>query len=218
MAATGRIRQAFRMGRTGIAAKAAAELRDEAAPAPARARATPARPPTPPRAASRSAQARPSSASAQASQTGRTSATAIENVDTTYLESLIGYNARRAALAVIAVFLERMKPYDLRPVDFSTLSLITHNPGITARQLCHALGILPPNMVGMINGFEKRGLIERHPHPTDRRAQGLHLTTRGRQMMLDAERTATELEQDVAHRLSLQEQRTLIGLLQKVYL
>jgi hypothetical protein len=31
------------------------------------------------------------------------------------------------------VFLQRMAFYDLRPVDFSVLSLVTHNPGITSR-------------------------------------------------------------------------------------
>jgi DNA-binding MarR family transcriptional regulator len=138
-------------------------------------------------------------------------------IDTRYLEGLIGYNARRAALTVIAVFLERMKPYGLRPVEFSTLSLITHNPGVTARQLCHALGVLPPNMVGLINGLEQRALIERRPHPSDRRAQGLHLSAQGQAMMLAAERTAAELEQDAAHRLSAAEQKTLMGLLQKIY-
>ena len=97
----------------------------------------------------------------------------VEKVDASYLEGLIGYNARRAALSVIGVFLERMAPYGVRPVDFSILSLITHNPGITARQLCNSLGILPPNMVGMVSGFEKRGLVERRPHPSDRRAQAL---------------------------------------------
>jgi hypothetical protein len=34
----------------------------------------------------------------------------VEKVDTSYLEGLVGYNARRAALAVIEVFLERMAP------------------------------------------------------------------------------------------------------------
>ena len=89
------------------------------------------------------------------------SAPAVDEVDASYLEGLIGYNARRAALAVIEVFLARMAIYNLRPVDFSVLSLITHNPGITSRQLCGTLGILPPNLVGMINALEKRELIER---------------------------------------------------------
>ena len=143
---------------------------------------------------------------------------AVDEVDASYLEGLIGYNARRAALAVIEVFLERMAVYDLRPVDFSVLSLIAHNPGITSRQLCGTLGILPPNLVGMINALEKRELIARRPHPRDGRAMGLHLTTGGEKLMRDAERTATELESDVAARLSATEARTLIRLLKKIYL
>ncbi|MDB5883296.1 MAG: transcriptional regulator, MarR family-like protein [Ramlibacter sp.] len=142
----------------------------------------------------------------------------LEQIDTSYLESLIGYNARRAALAVIEVFLQRMAVYDLRPVDFSVLSLITHNPGITSRQLCTALGILPPNLVGMINALEKRELIERQPHPRDGRAMGLHLTAAGEKLMRNAERTAAQLEAQVAAKLSATEARTLIKLLKKIYL
>jgi DNA-binding MarR family transcriptional regulator len=144
--------------------------------------------------------------------------TAVEKVDSRYLESLIGYNARRAALAVINVFLERMAVYELRPVDFSALSLIHHNPGITSRQLCGALGVLPPNLVGMINRFEKRGLVMRRPHPNDGRAQGLHLTDPGATLMAQAECTAAELEESVASRLSEGERKTLMALLQKIYL
>jgi DNA-binding MarR family transcriptional regulator len=144
---------------------------------------------------------------------------AVDQVDTGLLDGLIGYNARRAALAVIEVFMQRMKVYDLRPVDFSVLSLIMHNPGITSRQLCTTLGVLPPNLVGMINALEKRNLILRKPHPRDGRAVGLHLTATGQKLMRDAERTAVELESEaVASRLSASEAKTLIRLLKKVYL
>ncbi|MEO5669574.1 MAG: MarR family transcriptional regulator [Ramlibacter sp.] len=142
----------------------------------------------------------------------------VEKVDTGYLETLLGYNARRAAVAVIEVFLQRMAVYDLRPVDFSVLSLVTHNPGITSRQLCTALGILPPNLVGMINAFEKRELVLRKPHPRDGRAMGLHLTVTGEKLMRDAERTAAQLETEVASRLTPAENRTLLRLLKKIYL
>ncbi len=146
------------------------------------------------------------------------STAAVDRIDSRYLESLIGYNARRAPLAVINVFLDRMAVYELRPVDFSALSLIRHNPGITSRQLCGALGVLPPNLVGMINRFEKRGLVLRRPHPNDGRAQGLHLTDPGETLMAQAEHTACELEKDVAHRLTQRERDTLMALLQKIYL
>jgi DNA-binding MarR family transcriptional regulator len=141
----------------------------------------------------------------------------VDAIDSGYLESLIGYNARRAALAVISVFMERMAVYDLRPVDFSVLSLVTHNAGITSRQLCSSLGIQPPNLVAMVNTLEKRGLLERMPHPRDGRAVGLHLTAIGKKLMRGAERTAAGLEDEVAARLSASEAKTLIRLLQKIY-
>jgi DNA-binding MarR family transcriptional regulator len=139
-------------------------------------------------------------------------------LDTSYLETLVGYNARRAALAVIEEFLVRMKPFDLRPVDFSVLSVIAHNPGVTSRQLCSVLGLLPPNLVAPLNSFEQRGLIERRDHPNDGRAWGLHLTNAGQQLMAEAEKIALALEVDVAPTLTIQERKTLIQLLQKLYL
>ncbi len=138
-------------------------------------------------------------------------------LDTRYLETLLGYNARRAALAVIAVFLRRMERYGLRPVDFSVLTLIAHNPGVTSRQICTALDILPPNLVGIVKSLQARGWIVRRPHPTDRRAQGLHLTEAGQQLQGQAQATATQLENDAASPLTTRELDTLKQLLRKVY-
>jgi DNA-binding MarR family transcriptional regulator len=138
-------------------------------------------------------------------------------LDTSYLETLLGYNARRAALAVIAVFLQRMAPFGLRPVDFSVLTLIAHNPGITSRQICAALDILPPNLVGMIKSLQKRGLIVRKPHPTDRRALGLHLSAEGKHLQKDAQATATDLEHKVSGAITTEELNQLNHLLRKVY-
>ena len=143
---------------------------------------------------------------------------AVAQVDTSYLQTLLGYNTRRAALVIIAQFLERMAVYDLRPVDFSVLSLVHHNPGLTSRQLCSSLNILPPNIVGLIKSLEKRQLLERLPHPSDGRAMGLHLTEAGLELAQQAEQTASELEAEAASRLSPAERKTLMRLLQKIYL
>ena len=139
-------------------------------------------------------------------------------LDTRYLETLLGYNARRAALSVIAVFLRHMAPFDLRPVDFSVLTLIAHNPGATSRQICSTLDILPPNLVGLVRQLESRGLLLRKPHPTDRRAQGLHLSAAGKRLQRAAEVEATRLEVDVVGALTSEELGTLNGLLRRVYL
>ncbi|OOG53238.1 MarR family transcriptional regulator [Polaromonas sp. C04] len=143
---------------------------------------------------------------------------AVGRVDTSFLETLIGYNARRAALVVIAEFLPRMAQFSLRPVEFSVLTLIGHNPGITSRQLCATLDILPPNLVGIIQHMEKLGMLEKRDHPTDRRAQGLHLTETGKATLPLAEQTAYAIEIDATSRLGLTERKTLTSLLRKVYL
>jgi len=141
----------------------------------------------------------------------------VETVDASFLETLVGYNARRAALVVIDQFMQRMAPFDLRTVDFSVLSLITHNPGITSRQLCANLNILAPNLVAMINSLEKKKLIARKPHPLDGRAMGLHLTAKGQKLMVEAEKAVNQLELDATNRLTAAERKTLLVLLKKIY-
>ena len=65
--------------------------------------------------------------------------------------------------------------------------------------------------------LERRGLIERRPHPSDGRAMGVHLTPAGVELTAQAEQTAAQLEEDATHRLTAAERKTLIRLLQKVY-
>ena len=143
---------------------------------------------------------------------------AVDTVDSSYLQTLMGYNARRAALSIIELFLERLTPYGLKPVDFSVMSTIRHNPGVTSRQLCATLNLLPPNLVGLIQSLESRGLIERKLHPHDGRAVGLHATPKGQALMAQAERTATELEIEKTAKLTPAQRKTLLALLQKIYL
>ena len=139
-------------------------------------------------------------------------------MDAAFLQSLLGYNARRASLAIIEQFHVDMASFDLRPVDFSVLSLIRHNPGTTSRQLCQALNILPPNMVVFLKNFEKRQLVDRAPHPSDGRAMGLTLTESGEALIQAAEKTAMDSGLKATSLLTERERQTLARLLQKIYL
>ncbi len=138
-------------------------------------------------------------------------------IDTGILESLLGYHARRASLAIVGRFMEDMAPHGLRPVDFSVLTLIAQNPGITSRQICAALAIQPPNLVGLVGSLQQRELIERRPHPNDGRAVGLHLTQAGKALHNAACATASAAEARAATALTPREQATLVRLLRKLY-
>lgn len=143
--------------------------------------------------------------------------TTPERLDAGPLEALIGYNARRAYSAISALFFERMAPYGLRQTEYSVLALLAHNPGATSRQLCATLEILPPNLVSLISALDRRGLIERRPHPHDGRALGLHLTPAGQALARETGLVVAELESDAAGALTERERATLRRLLQKIY-
>ena len=141
-----------------------------------------------------------------------------EELHTAHLEALLGYNTRRAALHIIGAFMQNMAEFELRPAEFSVLSLIRHNPGITSRQLCAALNILPPTLVVILKQFEKRGLIARKPHPTDGRAIGLSLTDKGDTLVAAAEEVSASSDLSSTQSLTAAERKTLTRLLQKIYL
>lgn len=142
---------------------------------------------------------------------------AVDTVNAQYLESLVGYNVRRASLAMVSVFMKCTDRFDLKIVEFSVLSLVAGNAGITSRQLCQQLDVLPPNMVGMIDALVSRGYLERRPHPHDGRATGLYLTVQGHDLVEAAQLQLKSSEAQAVSHLSAQEQAQLLALLQKLY-
>jgi DNA-binding MarR family transcriptional regulator len=49
-------------------------------------------------------------------------------------------------------------------------------------ELASMLGIDRPNATVLVDDLEKQGLVERRPHPTDRRAKLVETTAKGRQL------------------------------------
>jgi DNA-binding MarR family transcriptional regulator len=140
------------------------------------------------------------------------------DLNTEFLESLLGYNARRASLTILQIVFERMATLGLRPVEFSMLSLIHHNPGITSRRLSEALAIQPPNLVGKVANMLERGWITRQTDAQDKRALVLTLSPEGLAIIEKAEKLAEELEKAASVQLTAEERDNLIMLLKKVYL
>ncbi len=133
------------------------------------------------------------------------------------LGSLVGYNCRRAYLAVIEQSMKHMSEHDLRPTSFSVLSLVHHEPGLNSRQVAKALGVRPPNLVAIIASLEARKLIERRPDPTDARSLGLHPTADGSRLAARLERLLSRAEIDATAMLNDAERETLIALLARIW-
>jgi DNA-binding MarR family transcriptional regulator len=138
-------------------------------------------------------------------------------LDLNVLESLIGYNARRAALYIIDDFNAHLRETALKPVEFSVLSAIAHNANISAHLICKALNILPPNIVGILKSLEERKLITRVIGVVDNRQISLAITRHGQALIKKAQQLAMESDLRATTSISAQERAQLIALLKKIY-
>ena len=99
------------------------------------------------------------------------------------LRGLAGYLIRQAQLWVFQDFNETLAPLDLRPVQYSILSVIRENPGLSQMALSQALGIVRSGVVPMLDGLESRKLLKRAASASDRRSHALHLTAEGNALL-----------------------------------
>lgn len=106
----------------------------------------------------------------------------VPQVSDATLRLFAGYHMKRAFNVVQADLSQTLKPFGLRMVTYSALTLIVDNPGLRQAQLADALAIERPNLVVIIDELEARDLILRERDPTDRRAYALMPTVAGRRL------------------------------------
>jgi len=133
------------------------------------------------------------------------------------LNRLIGYQLAQATIAADRVFREQVgRPYDLRPVEYTLLTLIADNPGCSSSAMAQALSLTAPNMSMWIDRLVARGWVQRCPSRTDRRKQELSLSAQGVGLVAAAGARLIEGERSAFHRLSPAERAMLLELLHKV--
>ena len=132
------------------------------------------------------------------------------------LASLLGYNLRRAQVAVFQNFTEVVGASELTPGQFGVLVVIDANPGLSQTQLGNALGIDRSTVVAVIDRLESRGLVVRQSAPGDRRSHALHLSDSGRATLRRLTERVRAHEREIARHLSAEELAHLIELLGRV--
>jgi DNA-binding MarR family transcriptional regulator len=122
-------------------------------------------------------------------------------VDYGPLKQRLGYVLRRAQVAVFQDFFEAFSELDLRPAQYSVLTLIEHKPGLPQGRVAEALGIQKTNFVAMIGALKDRDLVRREPSKQDRRIHGLFLTRKGETLMVNLHKSAQEHEMRIQKRI-----------------
>lgn len=115
-------------------------------------------------------------------------------------------------------FSERIGALGLTTRMWGALNVLDAEGATTQQFLGKCTGIDPSSMVATIDDLEARGLVERHPHPSDRRAHALHLTDQGREVLLRGRRAARAAQEDLLAPLSAEQRKELHELLLRLAL
>lgn len=127
-------------------------------------------------------------------------------------------NIARASDQMLAELNRRLKAdYDLSVSAATVLAIIDGagepiTPGVIAERAI----IAAASTTSVLDTLEKRGLVERRPHPTDRRKLLIDLTPTGRTTIDHILPGIHRLEEEVMRALTPDERRDLLGLIAKV--
>jgi DNA-binding MarR family transcriptional regulator len=113
-------------------------------------------------------------------------------------------------------FTERLGELDLTPAQLALLRLVAARPGQSQQKLAKQLGTSATRLVPLVDGLEKRGLIERRRNAEDRRLYALELSQDGRALMARLAVTAASHERSITAALTDAERATLHDLLAKI--
>ena len=101
-------------------------------------------------------------------------------------EKTIGYIVHEVARAFRRRFEDEARAHGLTLPQWRALVVIDQEAGITQVALAGCIDTDPMTISGILDRLEKRGLIERYPHPTDSRAKLSRLTPEGADLVLAA--------------------------------
>ncbi|SNS54332.1 MarR family winged helix-turn-helix transcriptional regulator [Tropicimonas sediminicola] len=119
----------------------------------------------------------------------------VHHVDDSALRAFFGYRMKRSFNVIQADLALALKPFELRMLTFTALTLVVSNPGLRQSQLAEAMDVERPNLVTIVEELVRRDLISKERVPTDRRAYSLQATRQGRMLCAEATTAVTAHEE-----------------------
>ncbi|MFG1694098.1 MarR family winged helix-turn-helix transcriptional regulator [Nonomuraea sp. NPDC049309] len=132
-----------------------------------------------------------------------------------YSERLLGY-IKRAEQTTQAAKEYVLRDHGITPAQQSAMAILSDHDGITAAELARKCAVTPQTMNSTLGRLEKRGLVERRPHPMHGTLIEVRLTAAGRDLFDRADAHVAALDTALAAELSDEEQAELKRLLTRV--
>lgn len=127
-----------------------------------------------------------------------------------------GFMIRLLQLQFFEAFYGRFAELGISPADYAALQVLRDNPGIGSSELAAVLRLQLPNLIKILNDFERKGLMRRSRSREDGRAVELMLTAAGEKLMAKAVALTRAYHQDMLAPLTKAEQRQFLQLLNRL--
>jgi DNA-binding MarR family transcriptional regulator len=124
-----------------------------------------------------------------------------------------GYAVRRFQIWIFQDFIRTLAAVDIRPTQYSVMTVIGANPGLSQMAVAKRLGIERARLVHLLDSLEQRDLVSRVKSATDRRSHALHLTARGKTALTQFRRLAAEHERHVSEKIGKENRERLLQIL-----
>jgi DNA-binding MarR family transcriptional regulator len=132
------------------------------------------------------------------------------------LDALIGhagYAVRRFQIWIFQDFVRTLAAVDIRPTQYSVMTVIDANPGLSQMAVAKRLGIERARLVHLLDSLEHRKLVKRIKSKSDRRSHALHLTAFGETSLAKFKQLAVEHERHVEEKIGKANRERLLNIL-----
>lgn len=133
------------------------------------------------------------------------------------LPNLLGYNIRRAQIALWRDLTRVLGNVKVRPAEFSCLVLVEANPGVAQIELAQQLDVDKATIVGLIADLQRLKWITRKQSTIDRRRQGLYLTALGQRELQGLRQAMIEHEARFTRLFTAEELGQFIAFLRRIH-
>lgn len=121
-----------------------------------------------------------------------------------------------ASRLLMRYFEQRLRPLDFGMAYLPVVIALDEDGAMLQRQLAEKAHVEQPTMAALLTRMERDDLIAREPHPGDKRASLITLSTKARKSLPAAKEQLAEVVEQATAGFSDAERATLIALLRRV--
>ncbi len=126
------------------------------------------------------------------------------------------YLASQMAKGFARALQQRAAKLGFSPGQFPILLELWSEDGLTQKQLLDRIDIEQATMANTLSRMERDGLVERRPHPSDKRAQLIYLTNKATAMQAEAIEAAMAADTDLLKNFRQFERELLLEYIRRV--